>query len=234
MARLPRSVVTGAPHHIVQRGHNRQPIVFDDDDRRAWLVALHQSALAQQVQVHAWVLLDDHFHLVATPPSATGLSRMMQTLGRRYVAWFNRRHGRTGTLWEGRFRASALEAVPWLLTCMRYVELYPQRAGLVADPLDHAWSSLAHHLGCRVDAAVTDHPSYWSLGNTPFERHAAYGRLVDAGLNAEDIRLVTAATHRGWPLGSPAFMALVQATTGHPAAPGLRGRPRKHTLTSNA
>jgi putative transposase len=232
MARLPRFVLAGLPHHVVQHGHNRQPIVADDEDRRMWLSLLRDVALAQGVSVHAWVLFDDHFHLIATPPSATALSRMMQALGRRYVGWFNRRHARSGTLWEGRFRAAALEPSRWLLACMRYVELHPVRAGMVVTAAEHRWSSFAHHVGERADPLVTDHPAYWALGNTPFERHAAFRRLVEAGLGRDDLAAITAATRRGWPLGAPEFIAEAQSTSIISLTPRPRGRPKKRSLTS--
>jgi putative transposase len=221
MARLPRIVLAGAPHHVVQRGHNRQPIVTDDEDRRMWLATLRDAAVTLGVEVHAWALRDDRFHLVVTPPSPTAVSRLMQTVGRRYVGWFNRRHGRTGTLWEGRFRASVLEPARWLLACMRYVELQPG---------ERAWSSLPHHLGQQADTVVTDHPAYWALGNTPFERQAAYRGYIDTGLPAGEARTIAATTARGWPLGAPDFSA-TGGLVMHETSPRPRGRPRKHTLT---
>lgn len=231
MARLPRFVLAGLPHHVVQRGHNRQPIVVDDEDRRTWLSLLRDAAVTHGVSVHAWALIDDHFHLVVTPPSAPALSRMMQALGRRYVGWFNRRHARSGTLWEGRFRAAALEPARWLLPCMRYVELHPVRAGLVAAPSEYGWSSFAHHVGERVDPLVTDHPAYWALGNTPFDRHAAYRRLIDSGLGPDELAAITATTRRGWPLGASEFIASAQNGGAISMTPRPRGRPRKRSPT---
>jgi putative transposase len=230
MARLPRLVLAGLPHHVIQHGHNRQPIVTDDEDRRMWLSLLRDAAVTHGVAVHAWVLLDDHFHLVVTPPSAAALSLAMQALGRRYVGWFNRRHARTGALWDGRFRAAAFEPVRWMLANLRYVESHPVRAGLVASPAEHLWSSVLHHTGERADPLVTDHPAYWALGNTPFERHVAYRRLIESALDGDEVAAISASARRGWPLGLGRDAAAPTDATA-PMAPRPRGRPRKRPLT---
>jgi putative transposase len=230
MARLPRRVLAGLPHHVVQQGHDRRPLVTDDEERRMWLSSLRDAAALHGVEVQAWSLLDDRFHLVATPPAADALGQMMQALGRRYVGWFNRRHARSGTLWDGRFRAAALEPERWLLPCIRHVELQPVDAGLVPAAGDFAWSSAAHHLGASVDPLVSDPPAYWSLGNTPFERSAAYRRFLEAGSAAAEAALIEAATRRGWPLGSPAYFASVLPASSAGFVPRPRGRPRKRPL----
>lgn len=222
MARLPRIIVAGLPHHVVQHGHDGQPIVRDDEDRRTLLALLRDAAVTYRVEVHAWALLDDHVHLVVTPGEAASLGRMFQALGRRYVAAFNRRHGRSGTLWNGRFRAAVLQPGPRLLDAMRYVEQHPVRAGLTEDAAQYAWSSLAHHLGSRTDPLVTDPPALWALGNTPFEREAAYRRLIETPLRPETVAEITAATRRGWPWVSADF-AEKHANL---ASPSLKRRPR--------
>lgn len=231
MARLARFVLPGAPHHVLQHGHDGAAIVRDDEDRRQWLAALREATSAHGVDVHAWLLLDDHFHLIATPAAADGLARALQALGRRYVAAFNRRHGRSGTLWQGRFQAAVVEAEPWLLRCMRFVETHPSRAMPPLDPLEHRWSSLPHHLGLIVDPLVRDHPRYWALGNTPFERHAAYARFLEQGPGPAELAFITAATRRGRPVGSPEFVAGLETQTARPLSPRPRGRPRKPALT---
>lgn len=225
MARLPRLALGGHLHHLIHRGHNRQPIAVDDVDRSALLAALQECAATQKVAIHAYVLMPDHLHLLATPASAEGLSRMMQALGRRYVAAFNQRHGRAGTLWEGRFRAALLEADPYLLPVMRSIELNPLRAGLAQEPGDYAWSSAAHHLGRRRDPLVSDPAGFWALGNTPFERELAWRRWLEEGeTEAERSRLIDAAL-KGWPLGSARFLQGLSELSARPVAPRPRGRP---------
>lgn len=227
MARLPRLALAGHVHHLIHRGHNLQPIARDDEDLRQLLAALQESAATHKVAIHAYVLMPNHLHLLATPAADTGLSRMMQALGRRYVSAFNLRHGRVGTLWEGRFRAAPLEAEPHLLVVMRAIELNPQRAGLVAEAADYAWSSCAHHLGRRRDPLVSDAPGFWALGNTPFERELAWQRWLEEGeADAERQRLVDSAL-KGWPLGSARFLQALGELSERPLSPRPRGRPRK-------
>lgn len=227
MARLPRLVVPGLPHHLIQRGHNRQPIVLDDEDRRQFLALLREAAINQRVAIHAYVLMDNHLHLLATPETPEGLSRMMQSLGRRYVATFNQRHGRSGTLWEGRFRAAPLEAERHLLACMRYIELNPQRAGWLMEPGSYAWSSGPQHLGHRRDPLITEHPLFWALGNTPFEREAAWRAWLEQGVSPEELRALGDSALKGWPLGSAGFLQGLAEGSERPVAPRQRGRPRK-------
>lgn len=227
MARLARLALAGHLHHVIHRGHNLQPIVQDDEDRRALLAALQDCAATHKVAVHAYVVMVNHIHLLVTPATADGLSRMMQALGRRYVAGYNQRHGRVGTLWEGRFRAAPLEAQTWLLPVMRSIELNPQRAGLAAEPGDYPWSSAAHHLGRRRDPLVSDPPGFWALGNTPFERELAWRRWLEEGeADAERQQLVDAAL-KGWPLGSARFLQALGELSDRPLTPRPRGRPRK-------
>lgn len=227
MARLPRIAAADLPHHLMQVGNNRQPIFLDEEDRNAWREHLRESALNAGVEIHAYVQLENHAHLLATPRGdADALGRMMQSLGRRYVAAFNRRHGRTGTLWEGRYRASVVDPETALLPCMRYIDTHPQRSGLVADAALYAWSSLGHHLGKRRDPLVTDPPAWWALGNTPFDREAAYRRMLEEGTSMTEAKAISMATRRGWPIGSDAAKARLAATLGRAVTPRPRGRPR--------
>ena len=227
MARLPRLTLTDYPHHVILRGNNRQPIFAGDADRLRMLSLMEEHGRAHGVEIHAYVLMDNHLHLLATPEDAQGLSRLMQSLGRRYVAWFNHKYQRSGTLWEGRFRASLIDSERYFLTCMRYIELNPVRAGLCASPQEFAWSSCSHHLGSRRDLLVTDHPLFWSLGNTPFERDAAYGELLGQGLAEDDRRKLTEAVLRGRPLGEPNFLKQLANQNRRFAVARARGRPRK-------
>jgi putative transposase len=227
MPRLPRLILPGQAHHLILRGNNRQAIFYSDLDREHLLDTLPEAAKLHGVAVHAYVLMDNHLHLLATPQSTDGLSRMMQSLGRRYVAWFNARHQRSGTLWEGRFRAGLVQGERHLLACMRYIELNPVRAGLCADAAQWPWSSATHHLGLRRDGLVTEHELYWSLGNTPFEREHAYREFLAQGTSRAEQGSITDAVLRGRPLASPEFLKPLVAEHGRLVAPRPRGRPRK-------
>lgn len=227
MARLPRLVIPGLPHHILLRSNNHQPAFLDDADHQAWLAALREAAALTRTPVHAYVMLPDRVQLLVTPPTADALSRLMQATGRRYGVVFNRRHGRTGTLWEGRFRAGVIEPERHLVDVSLSIEMAPVMAGLVEQPQHWAWSSHAHHLGLRMDPLVTDHPVYWALGNTPFERQAAYQRLAEQGVGSSLQQRILDSASKGWALGSPAFLERLTQQTPRPLAPRPRGRPRK-------
>lgn len=231
MARLARLALAGLPHHIIQRGHHQQPIVLDDEDRRFFLQVLRESSVAHHVSIHAYVLLDDHVHLLATPQNASGLSAMMQALGRRYVAVFNRRHDRRGTLWEGRFRATVIEPERYLLPCMSYIELHPVRHGQVAEPEHFAWSSSAHHYGMRTDPLISDHKLFWALGNTPFDREGRYRAVLAQGLSSLQVKDITNATQKGWALGSHAFISSLIEQTERRVTAKARGRPRRNDVS---
>jgi len=234
MARLPRLILPGQPHHVILRGNNRQAIFFSDHDRQHMLATLGEVAALYRVAIHAYVLMDNHLHLLLTPPAADALSRMMQALGRRYVAWFNLRHQRSGTLWEGRFRAGLIEGERHLLACMRYIELNPVRAGICQEATQWSWSSAAHHLGLSRSPLVTEHELYWSLGNTPFEREHAYRELMGQGVSSAEQALFTEAVLRGRPVASDDF--LKPLADAHPtvAVKRPRGRPRKVSLARSA
>ena len=225
MARLPRLTLAGYPHHVIQRGNNRQAIFADRQDFEAMLALLAENAQKFGVAVHAYVLMDNHFHLLATPTTAEALPLMMQAVGRSYVRYFNDRHGRSGTLWEGRYRSTLIETDRYLLACMAYIDLNPVRAGMVARALDWPWSSHAHYLGQRSDRLVTPHALYWALGNTPFAREAAYAALVQAGISSAEQAALTEATLRGWALGDADFVAELQKKSSRRVSKAKPGRP---------
>ncbi len=213
MARLPRLTLANAPHHVIQRGNNRQAVFFEPPDYERMLALMAEQAPRFGVALHAYVLMENHFHLLATPTTDEGLPKFMQAVGRSYVRWFNDRHGRSGTLWEGRYRATVLQAERYLLTCMAYMDLNPVRDGLVAEARDYVWSSHRHYAGLRSDRLVTPHPLYWALGNTPFAREAAYADLVQAGIGRRDQTVLTDATLQGWVAGDADFVQALQAST---------------------
>jgi putative transposase len=228
-------ILPGQAHHVIQRGNNRQPIVVDDRDREQFLALLREAALTHKVAIHAYVLMDNHVHLLATPDEAEGLSRMMQSLGRRYVAWFNHRHGRSGTLWEGRFRAALIEGEHHLLACIRYIELNPLRAGMSLghDAAGYRWSSCAHHLGRSRDSLVTEHSLFWGLANTPFEREFAYRELLEQGLSDSEVKALTEAVLKGAPMASTGFLRVLAKDGYRPLQPKRRGRPLKPKIDSD-
>lgn len=233
MARLPRLTLSGHPHHIIQRGNNRQPIFMGAADRETMLTLLDESARKFGVAVHAYVLMDNHFHLLATPQTADGIPKWMQSVGRSYVRYFNDLHHRSGTLWEGRYRATLIQTERYLLTCMAYIDLNPVRAGMVAHAIDFPWSSHAHYVGRRFDKWLTPHPLVWEMGNTPFAREAAYAELVQAGLSQPSLTALTDTTMQGWALGDPDFVANLQTQTARRVSKRTPGRPSSPVTSDN-
>ena len=227
MARLPRLTLPGYPHHIILRGNNRQSIFATLADYQTLLVLLHENAQKFKVAIHAYVLMTNHFHLLATPETADGLPQMMQAVGRRYVRWFNDAQGRSGTLWEGRYKSTVIDSDAYLLSCMAYLDLNPVRAGIALLPTDYAWSSHSHYIGQRVEKLITPHPLVWGLGNTPFAREAAYADLVRGGVSASKTAQLTDAALRGWALGNADFVASLQALTPRRVSKAAAGRPIK-------
>jgi putative transposase len=225
MARLPRLTVPGYPHHVIQRGNNRQAIFASAGDYTMLLGLLAENAQKYRVAVHAYVLMTNHLHLLATPETADGLPLLMQAVGRRYVRAFNDAQGRTGTLWEGRYRSTLIQTDRYLLACMAYIDLNPVRAGLVTEPAAYGWSSHGHYIGLRNDKLITPHPLVWALGNTPFAREAAYAELVRAGISAEQQVALTRSALAGWALGDAEFVADLQKRTERRVLKAQAGRP---------
>ena len=225
MARLPRLTLPGYPHHVIQRGNNRQPIFASSADRQTLLDLLQENAQKFDVAVHAYVLMDNHFHLLLTPQSADGLPQMMQAVGRRYVRYFNDAQKRSGTLWEGRYKSTLIQTERYLLACMAYIDLNPVRAGMVSHPRDFPWSSYAHYTGQRIDKLVTPPALYWDLGNTPFAREAAYVDLVQAGISTVQQNALTDAALSGWALWDADFVENLQKMTERRVLKASAGRP---------
>ena len=226
MARLPRLTLPGYPHHVIQRGNNRQAIFAKTADYQRLLDLLDDNARQFEVAIHAYVLMSNHFHLLVTPQTSDGLPQMMQAVGRRYVRYFNDSQQRSGTLWEGRYRSTLIQTDRYLLACMAYIDLNPVRAGLVAQAADYPWTSHGHYIGRQMDKLVTPHPLVWALGNTPFAREAAYAELVQAGVNPVHQSALTQAALSGWALGEPDFVADLQKRTQRRVAKGQAGRPQ--------
>jgi putative transposase len=212
---------------VIQRGNNRQAIFASDHDYGALLQLLAENAVRFEVAVHAYVLMSNHFHLLATPATVDGLPQMMQAVGRRYVRYFNDRQGRSGTLWEGRYRSTVIDTDRYLLACMVYLDLNPVRAGLVERPEQYPWSSHRHYLGLVQDKLVTPHSLLWALGNTPFAREGQYAELVRAGLGAGQQQALTDSALSGWVLGDADFVADLQKRTQRRLSKAQPGRPVK-------
>lgn len=227
MARLPRLSVAGQLHQALQRGNNGEAVFRGADDYRAFLAALHEAALAHRVDIHAYALLPSEVHLLATPASGEGLSLLVQAVGRRYVASFNARHGRRGTLWEGRFRAAVVEAARHLRQCEVFVDAAPVRAGLVEAAESYPWSSAAHHVGLVTDRLVRTHAGDWLLGNTPFEREVARKMLLRRSLSTAECTAIEGAVAGGWVLGSEEFVREMEASALRRARPARAGRPTR-------
>ncbi len=227
MARQPRLALPGYPHHVIQRGNNRQPIVLDEADRRMLYSLWLEESQRHKVAVNAYVLLDNHFHMLLTPPSDEAMSLMMQSVGRTYVRYFNKRHNRSGTLWEGRYKSSLIDSEGYLLTCMAYIDLNPVRAGLAESAEDFSWSSYKHLAGQSIDKLVTPHALYWGLGNTPFAREAAYAEFVAGGLSVATQKALTESALKGRVVGRPDFLSSLEKNTQRQILPQKAGRPFK-------
>ncbi len=229
MARLPRLVLAGHVHLIVHAGHFAQLVFADVLDRDSYLACLRDAARAAGVAVHAYSLQPGEVRLLATPEAPDSLAQMMQSVGRRFVPVFNARHGRSGSPWVGRFRSVVIESEPHLLACMRFVEGLGTQTGTSQrqDDSDRC-SSSQHHLRGAPDPLLTEHAGFWALGNTPFEREAAYRAFVSKPGFERDMAAILLAVRSGWPLGSERFAAAIGQQSGRRTRPVSPGRPKKN------
>ena len=227
MARQPRFALPWHPQHVIQRGNNRDRIFADDRDYLVYLETLEEACVEHDCLVHAYVLMSNHVHILITPGTEIGISKAMQSLGRRYVQYFNRRYRRTGTLWEGRYKATLLDTDRYLLTCYRYIELNPVRAGMVETPADYRWSSYRYNALGFNDPLIAPHELYLKLGDTGQIRQEAYRKLFVNGIDQSDLSNIREATNKAWVLGNNRFKAHVQRLLERQAGPRLRGGDRK-------
>ncbi|WP_306604958.1 transposase [Azonexus sp.] len=227
MARLPRYIIPGQPQHIIQRGNNRQAIFAAEADYLFFRDALAEAASKHHLSIHAYVWMTNHIHLLATPGESDSISKVFQSAGRRYVQYFNHSYQRSGTLWEGRYRATVVDSEHYLLTLMRYIELNPVRAGMVVHPGDYPWSSHAFNaMGIKADW-LTPHEEYLRLGQSVDERQSSYRALFQTGLSEPDLTAIRESTHKGWALGGERFREQIEALSKRRAASKGVGRPRK-------
>lgn len=225
MPRQSRFVLPGVALHIIQRGNDRQACFRSDSDYLLYLLHLRELASRHGCAVHAYCLMTNHVHLLMTPPTEDALSSLMRNLGQRYVQYFNRSYGRTGTLWEGRYRSCIAESAHYVLACYRYIELNPVRAGLVDNPGNYSWSSYSVNVEGRQDQLITAHPEYLGLGQDGDSRRQAYRGLFDDVLDAALLQRIREATNSGYLLGSEKFKSEVICARGWKLAPGQPGRP---------
>ena len=225
MPRLPRVFLPGHPVHVIQRGNNRGQVFFRPGDAQIYLGWLQEGAAKHGVAVHAYVLMTNHIHLLVSPETAHALPRAMRHVNWRYSRYANDTQERTGSIWEGRYRASLVQADAYFFACSRYIELNPVRAGLAKTPRDFRWSSYKANAEGKADPLITPHPLYMDLGTTPEARAAAYRSLFDGALPEDALGAIRGAINGGWPIGAESFAGLVSRHAGQSMLKGRRGRP---------
>ena len=227
MARTPRIELPEVPLHIIQRGNNRLPCFFGDVDRRFYLKCLAEAAGRRGCAVHAYVLMSNHVHLLVTPKEQGAASAMMQDIGRRYVRVINTLYGRSGTLWEGRYKSSLIDSDNYLLTCHRYIELNPVRAGITDKPDDYAWSSHRHYANAIADPAITEHEVFAALGASATDRQEAFRSLFHLPMDQQTLKQIRDAANSGSALGSEDFLRRTENLLGRTVRTPAKGRPVK-------
>lgn len=226
MPRRPRLIYPGVPLHLIQRGNNRQACFFSDDDYHCYLDWLRKYAEESSCSIHAYVLMTNHVHLLMTPGTAKAAGVLMKRLGQHYVQYINRTYSRSGTLWEGRFRSCLTQEEDYVLSCYRYIELNPVRAGMVNHPADYPWSSYRSNAQGEKSGVLAAHPLYTSLSMDETDRHSAYRELFRYELDPGMIDEIRMATNGNYVLGSPRFQAQIARALGRRVVPGKSGRPR--------
>lgn len=228
MARLPRFVIPDHPQHVIIRGNNREPIFIADDDYQFYLEKLKQACEKHDCAVHAYVLMTNHVHLLITPHSEDGLSKVMQMVGRYYVQYFNHSYQRTGTLWEGRYKATLIDSEHYLLTCYRYIELNPVRAkDMVDHPADYPWSSYRFNALGQENDLLTPHEEYLKLGQSDEQRQQVYRALFDNHVSEATLDEIRQATNKAWVLGNGHFKDKIERQLNRRVSPAAKGGDRK-------
>lgn len=226
MARLPRYTIKNQPQHIIQRSIDNQKIFLQDQDFQYYHDCLEAAAFNYNLQVHAYVLMPDHTHILATPGNVDSVSRTLQSLGRNYVQYYNECYDQEGTPWEGRYRATVIDGKDYMLTCTRYIETNPVRAGLTKNPKDYQWSSYANNAQARLDEMITASKEYAKLGSTAKDCAKAYRELLKQKLSSDVIDTITESTLHGWALGNAKFAQKIEKQCGRRATPLPKGRPK--------
>ncbi len=234
MPRRSRIHIDDIPLHIVQRGHNREPCFFGEEDYHSYLHWLGEALEKERCALHAYALMTNHVHLLVTPEHAASIPQIIIALGRRYVQYINRTYRRTGTLWDSRYKSSLIQADTYLLSCQRYIELNPVRAAMVDDPAHYRWTSYRHNALGQANQYLSPHPLYLALGKNGKKRQATYRNLFRSELDNEAISDIRLALNQNQPLGNSRFYTKVEAMTGQRREPKPRGRPRKQPDESSA
>lgn len=227
MARQPRFELPGQPQHIIQRGNNRQEIFTSDRDYRFYLDKLKEKCIEHKLNIHAYVLMPNHTHILATPGNEKSISKVLQSLGRCYAQYYNYIHDRTGTLFEGRYRATLVDTDTYLLHCYRYIELNPVRAGLAKHPSEYFWSSHRHNALDIEDKLVTPHIKYLSLARQNNPCFSEYNNLFKTPLDDKTIDEITESTNKSWVLGSKDYKKSIEKILNRRSSPKPRGGDRK-------
>lgn len=227
MPRRARLELPGVPLHVTQRGVNRGAVFVDDMDRSHYLGLLAQVAAARKVEIHAYVLMGNHIHLLVSSREAGAVSSALRRLGQCYAQAFNRRHRRSGPLWEGRFKSCLVSSDAYVLAVYRYIELNPVRAAIVESPHRYRWSSVWGNLGWVADPVLTPHERFVALGHDPLDRAKAYRDLLMHSLSVDELALIRGHLAQERALGDARFQKMVEETLGRPVALRARGRPSK-------
>lgn len=225
MPRKPRMYMAGVPCHVIQRGNNREACFFSDDDYSFYLECLKDACERYYVSCHAYVLMGNHTHLLLSPNNEEGISKVMQSLGRRYVQYINKRYKRCGTLWESRHKSSLIDAESYLLSCYRYIELNPVRANMVAHPADYQWSSYRYNAYGENNDLVTEHDVYLSMDPEKESRQIAYRNLFESALPKKLLHEIRNAANFSMPLGENRFKQQIEQTLNRSLGYAKRGRP---------
>ncbi|MDD3449064.1 MAG: transposase [Gammaproteobacteria bacterium] len=227
MPRKPRMYLPGVPCHVIQRGNNRDACFFAEEDYLFYRECLGSAARRYRVAVHAYVLMTNHVHILMSPEDEAGVSRVVQSVGRRYVQYVNRTYRRSGTLWEGRHKSSLVQAESYLMACQRYIELNPVRAGMVEHPGDYRWSSYNHNAWGHPDPIISPHSLYLRLSRYRSDRLGAYRDLFDIELPPGDIHCIRKAASFSMPLGNNRFRDQIESVLNRRIGQAYRGRPRR-------
>jgi len=227
MARLPRFVIPGQPQHVIVRGNNRSEIFCADSDYRFYIEKLKEACDKHQCHMHAYLLMTNHVHLLLTPEAENSISKAMQMIGRYYVQYFNYCYQRSGTLWEGRYKATLIDSDNYLLACMRYIEMNPVRAGMVNHPENYLWSSYPANAQGERDELVSPHHEYLRLGLDEAERQSAYRQLFRSRLDADVVDRIRDATNNAWVLGNDRFKLRIAMQLERRVEPSKRGGDRR-------
>jgi putative transposase len=226
MARLPRYTIKNQPQHIIQRGLDGQDILIDDEDYEFYWQSLRDSAEANRLKIHAYVLMPDHVHLLASPANEDSVPRTLQSLGRKYVQYFNTKYQGSGTLWEGRYRATVVDSKAYLLTCSRYIELNAVRAGMVKHPREYDWCSYAYNAMGYEDPLITEHRQYSQLASGKQQAYQVYRAQFKQRISKEELAFIRDTTNKGWVMGDQKFANKIEKMGGRRATPLPKGRPR--------